>query len=139
MSPSRAALLISQNKRKSAKKSKSQTIQATSSQNLKSSSRGYKNRRFMDFLDTSILPQGQTQIKDVEDEKELTLKILNHSANDISQKYAKQRLNSSERNKVQMKYLNFHRKNVNKNSNQKSTTQPNKRSVTTIRDNHQHT
>jgi len=41
------------------------------------------------------------------------LKILNSSAADIGKKSAKSRQHSSaDRSKVQMKYLNFHRKNV---------------------------
>lgn len=72
--------------------------------------RNIKPRRFIEFLDTSLLP---TQSKDHDDEKEQTLKILNSSAADIGKKSTKSRQHSSaDRSKVQMKYLNFHRKNV---------------------------
>lgn len=109
-------------KRNKAKKSKSQTIHS-SSHNLKSTARANPKRRgIIDFLDANL---NSNTIGGEIDEKDITLKILNSSADLAASK--KGQASSTDRCKVQMKYLNFHRKNVTQ------RTKPSKRSSTTVR------
>jgi hypothetical protein len=80
----------------------------------------------MEFLDSSIVNaanhndsfrmQDDQFRKDEGTEKDLTLKILTQTADNINMSQSRsgprQRPRSMERSKVQMKYLNFHRENV---------------------------
>ena len=128
-SPNQAKMLERPHRKSKAKKSKSQTIHApSSSHNLRSTTRANPTRRggIMDFLDANLnnntIGGGGGDV----DEQDMTLKILNSSADLAANK--KCRAHSTDRSKVQMKYLNFHRKNV------KAKT--NKRSSTTVRQQH---
>ena len=75
---------------------------------MKSSQTRYKQpkQKLLDFLDSSLLIQAQPPNEDFDN----TLKILTNTKDSAAR--SKQCSSSADRNKVQMKYLNFHRKNV---------------------------
>lgn len=86
-------------KRKFTKKSKSQTIQTSSGHHARTG-RALKPRKFLEFLNQSLNPHAKSK-----DHEEVALE-------QVKQKLS----NSADRKKLQMKYLNFHRKNVIKHS-----------------------